>query len=1220
MAPRLTVVVPVHNVEDYLDACLRSLADQTLEDLEVVMVDDGSTDGSPDIARRYADEDARFRLVRQENAGLGAARNAGVKLARGTHLAFVDSDDLVPEDAYEKMLASLEESGSDLVSGNVHRLRPNGRTEQSWMFKKAMRGTRSATHVTRDWSLIADRIACNKVFRKDFWDRHGFAFPTGVLFEDVPVVVPAHFLAGSVDVLKDTVYLWRDRDGSITNRRTTPRAIEERTVACGKVRAFLAERAERAKEAGDAEEHANWAEASLRYESSVLRADLWYFLDVLPDGDAAYREAFLQHANAYAGGVDRTVFAGLPLHLRVKWQLVRERRMAELLELLGYEKANPNAFRVRGLRKRRAEFPVLRAPLPAHTVTLSRAEVPLSAQITEAEWRDGRLRLKGYAYRRNLPAGRLTGRLKFIWLRLGRRRIVPLRVRTRYLREATYASKQGLHRYEWAGFETVVDPRRLVTGRRSATWQAETAVYGGAGMQRGPLRMPGGAAPLAVHYPADHVRVVPSLSRGRLQLKVERIAAQLTEHRPEGDAVRISGTLAEPAEGLLLRVENWYTKQGVEVPLRIEGRTFTGLVPLAALGDAADGAEATELSEAAVEIDERTADSGAPEPADSTEQASAEQPEQSAQPDPADPADQSERSAPRESVPWGAYLQRADGSRRCALGARDTVLPGRYPLRPGRELYLTSNASGNLELRDQTVRPIATGVTWSDDGLLTVTGSHPAPRSTQVSLLLRHAGHDEEIALPVSFTEGGFSASVRPAAVEGIAGTLPLAEGRWYLFFRERDEDGTVRTLPMHVSPALYQTLPVQRALNGRQFAVERRSHDRLLIESGSVLSAADRGGRHQRELRRRYQTLRGGPRREAVLYSSFDGRQYSDSPRAVHEELVRRGAQTEHLWVVRDQQAEVPLSARPVVLWSAEWYEALATCRTVVTNSNLPTWFERAEGQTVVQTWHGTPLKRIGRDVSGVAADPGYIAGLPARAAQWSVLVSPNRVSTSVLRRAFGYEGEVMECGYPRNDMLHAPDRQKIAAAVRERLGIAEDKQVILYAPTWRENQPKDGGRYGFDLQLDLAAAERALGDDHVLLVRRHYLVGGTLPDTAFVRDVSRYPDVAELLQVSDVLVTDYSSLMFDFAQTGRPMLFHTYDLDHYRDTLRGFYFDFESKAPGPLIAGQEELLEALADPAEATAGHAGAYDRFRDAYCDLDDGHAAARVADYILGGGRA
>jgi CDP-glycerol glycerophosphotransferase len=140
------------------------------------------------------------------------------------------------------------------------------------------------------------------------------------------------------------------------------------------------------------------------------------------------------------------------------------------------------------------------------------------------------------------------------------------------------------------------------------------------------------------------------------------------------------------------------------------------------------------------------------------------------------------------------------------------------------------------------------------------------------------------------------------------------------------------------------------------------------------------------------------------------------------------------------------------------------------------------------------------------------------------------------------------------------------------------------------------------------------------VLLVRPHAHVREPLPGAGdgFVYDVGDYPDVQELLLAADVLVTDYSSIMFDFAITGRPILFFTYDLEHYRDTLRGFYFDFEAEAPGPLVPTSPELIAALRDLAPTgavPAGHAAAYERFRSTHCKLDDGGAAARVVDRML-----
>ncbi|MEV2255381.1 CDP-glycerol glycerophosphotransferase family protein [Streptomyces sp. NPDC050147] len=1164
MTPRLAVVVPVYNVEEFLAPCLRSLAEQTMPDLEVVMVNDGSTDGSPRIAREFAAEDARFRLVEQENAGLGAARNAGVREARGRYLTFVDSDDVVPRDAYERMLTALEKSGSDFVTGNVHRLRSGGRSEQSPMFRKMMGSDRSGTHVTRDWELLGDRIACNKVFRREFWDRHALTFPEGVLFEDTPVMIPAHFLAEAVDVLKEPVYLWRDRDGSITTRRARPRAVRDRVAAVLAAGDFLASKAARAAGTPQAEV---FAEAKRRYDTTVLCGDLWLFMEALPHGDATYHDVFMEQANAFADTVDPAVLAALPLALRVRWQLIRRRRVTDLLAFMAYEKSHPDAFRVRGLRRRRAEYPGI-GGLPRETVALKRSDLPLLAQLTHIAWDEqGRLRLKGYAYIPNLPAGRIGARARVAWLRAGRRRVLPLKLRTVRAREATYRSKQGLHSYDRSGFETVIDPRRTITKRRSTTWKLEMGVVSALLPRTGPVR-PVSPPRLPVRYLEEFLRVAVTLSKGRLRLRTERVAARLVAHEGCGGTVRLHGRLA-PGESQAvdaLRVENWATKEAHHVPALVNGRDFSADVPLG-LFHAGE--------------DERTGE-------------------------------------PRKADPWGVAVVR-EGGGRTPLAACPDVPAGRYGLLPGRELLVLANASGNLELRDQTVRPLVSTVSWEDE--LLVEGSHPGAEARAGELVLVHAGHGDEAAVPVRIAGGRFSAALRPEAVPGPGGTLPLAEGRWNLFLREPGARDPEQYTPVCVAPGKARELPLVRTRSGRDISLKRHAHDGLHLRSGSALPVADRGGPRRRRLREEYAAQRGRPLRDAVLYCSFDGRQYSDSPRAVHEELVARGVELEHLWVVRDQQVALPESATPLALWSAEWHEALARCRYIVTNTQLPEWFVRAEGQYVVQTWHGTPLKRIGRDLAGHAsADRAYMASLPGRADQWSVLVSPNRFSTPLLRGAFGYTGEVLELGYPRNDLLHATDRAKVAASVRERLGIPEGRRVVLYAPTWRENQPKQAGRYALDLQLDLDAAERAVGDDTVLLVRRHYLVGGTVPGSDFVRDVTRHPDVSELLLISDVLVTDYSSLMFDFAQTGRPMLFHTYDLDHYRDTLRGFYFDFEARAPGPLLATSDEVIAALRDPLAATAPYADKYDAFREVFCDLDDGNAAAGVVDAMLEGGRA
>ncbi|MFD9605098.1 CDP-glycerol glycerophosphotransferase family protein [Streptomyces sp. NBC_01224] len=1184
MPPRLSVVVPVHNVELYLTDCLKSLAEQTMADLEVVMVDDGSTDNSAVLAAEFAEKDGRFRLVSQENGGLGHARNTGVRNCDpgARHLAFVDSDDVLPPRAYELLVGALEETGSDIASGNVLRLRASGKLQQSPNFRKPMATTRLRTHISRDWDLAADRIACNKVFRRSFWDEHAFAFPVGALYEDIPVVLPAHFLARSVDVLKDAVYHWRDRAGSITTRRAVVRGIQDRASHVLGVSTFL-------------DEHRGAADKR-QYEAHVLANDLWYFMEALPDGDEEYRRAFLTYANEFTDQVDPAVLDALPLRLRLMWHLVRERRTDELLALLAFDKAEPGAFAVRGVRRRSAFFPALVRPVPRSVLRVTDRDLPLTARLRDAHWRGGKLHLRGYAYIRNLPATTRGTEFRAGWLRAGRRHVLPLRLRTVAEPEATARSRQSLHDYDRSGFETVIDPARLRIDAAGSpdrlTWRLEIGIAGHGMLRRSDLSTSEAAAPPPVHRPDGDHRIVPAFEDGRLVLHAERIDARFETHRAGGTGggagtVVIDGMIRDRLGKGPLRLALTHRASGTSfdcpvtvhegaVPSAAGWRRFTADVPLGAFADARQGA--------------------------------------------------GEGAVPAQ-LPYSLQLLGPDG-RRTPIDVPGPVPPGRYPLgRDGdlrRELGLTASSRGNLLISDRTVQPAVDLATWTGDGQLLLEGTFPDDPERPVELVARHSGHGEEATFPL--TSSGavgarrFRAALRPDAVEGPGGKLPLGQGHWYLFLREKGARDDAYDAPLRIPAAAHRTLPAARTLAGRKYLIERRFHDQLLINSASVLTAAERGARGKRLLREAYRGLRMAPLRDTVLYSSFDGRQYSDSPRAIHEEVARRGAELDHLWVVRDQQARIPAGATAVEHGSAAWHEALARSRHIVTNTQLPEWFERREGQCVVQTWHGTPLKRIGLDLAGTArANTAYIATIERRARQWSVLVSPNRFSTPVLRRSFGYRGEVLECGYPRNDLFRASDRTKVAAAVRERLGIPEGKRVVLYAPTWREDRPQGGGRYALDLQLDLDAAERELGADTVLLVRRHYLVTDRLPDSGsgFVRDVSRYGDVGELMLVSDALVTDYSSLMFDFAQTGRPMLFHTHDLAHYRDTLRGFCFDFEARAPGPLIPGSAGLIEALRDPERATRGHAQAYEAFLRDFCDLDDGHAAAGVVDRMLQG---
>jgi len=353
------------------------------------------------------------------------------------------------------------------------------------------------------------------------------------------------------------------------------------------------------------------------------------------------------------------------------------------------------------------------------------------------------------------------------------------------------------------------------------------------------------------------------------------------------------------------------------------------------------------------------------------------------------------------------------------------------------------------------------------------------------------------------------------------------------------------------------------------------------------------------------------------IVYSTFRGL-FADNPRALYEGLLRRRPDgLTHTWLCNERtRASFPAGVETVIYPSAEAVTALETADVVIANDCLSMPWDKQPTTTYLQTWHGTPLKRIHHDVRPVRE--GWLDNADKDVARWDLLLSPNAVSTDLLGHAFGFRGPVHETGYPRNDVLNSPDRDGIRARLRADLGIADGTTAVLYAPTWRDDLVFDhAGPRDFELPIDLAAFAERLGPDHVLLLRLHSMVTGRLaigPDTPVI-DVSDHAESAELYLAADVLVTDYSSAMFDFAVTGKPMLFYTYDLEHYRDDLRGFYFDLAEIAPGPLVRTSAELIEAIADIDVAVPERTERYARFRETFCALEDGHATERVLDLLF-----
>jgi len=363
--------------------------------------------------------------------------------------------------------------------------------------------------------------------------------------------------------------------------------------------------------------------------------------------------------------------------------------------------------------------------------------------------------------------------------------------------------------------------------------------------------------------------------------------------------------------------------------------------------------------------------------------------------------------------------------------------------------------------------------------------------------------------------------------------------------------------------------------------------------------------------------------KKRLIMFESYLGKQYSCNPRAIYEYMKETHPNYHMFWSVDKgsvrffQEKGIPYIKR----FSLKWLIYMARAEYWITNSRMPLWLTKPKHTVYVQTWHGTPLKKLALDMNEVHM-PGtntekYKKNFTKESAKWDFLLSPNAYSTEIFRRAFDFHKTIIESGYPRNDYLYNYKREDVEK-IKKQLNLPLDKKVILYAPTWRDNQFYQVGKYKFNLRLDLDLMKEKLGEEYILLLRMHYLVAESLDLSryeGFAFDVSKVQDIRELYVISDMLITDYSSVFFDYANLKRPMLFYVYDIDEYRDVLRGFYFDIEKEAPGPLVYSTEEIIEKVNKLKNNDESINEAINRFYKKFCYLDDGEATKRVVDRIF-----
>jgi CDP-glycerol glycerophosphotransferase len=1150
----------------WLDECLDSLRAQTHRNLEILVVLYGEPGGCAGVAARHAGEDWRVRVVTGGGPGAGTARNLGARRALGRYTCFVAATDVVPPTGIRLLVKALDRSGSDLAIGRALQL-PAARSVEA-AGDPAHDSYREGVTL-QDFPLaVADLSTGNRLFRTDFWRRSGLAFPDHPAPAQRPLATDAFVASRAFDLLPDVTYHEMRRAGG---------------VPFGAMQDSMAE-----LDAWLVDQDATWSTLA-GAEATAVR-DAWAFVvcddwaqRFVDDVERASEEQWRALRTFLASVVDQVgpaMWARVRAENRVKLRLLVEDRRAELEDFSSrrwFELGNRPTEVVDG--QVRALLPFHERTdlgVPASDYVMSESETALTSVLRAVRWDGPTLELEMFAWIPFVACADEppTVEVHAVCAASGRR--VPLPVEQHVDPEVNVAAGHRYQDYRHGAFTVRLDAAALAaqaplrpedTGREFALpdslaeWWLEIRMVAQGVERRGSItrRDERGTAGMlfapvlgARHEAGHRLQVVPDPQCGMRLASLPPVSARLVDVTAEGR--RLRGRV-DTADASLVSV----------VATRADG-----ISAKARLSPAGGGG---------LEFVLKLPDPPVPEGVN--------------------PRVWRLRMLDRSRTDRPLGFGR-DGSTDLWLGEGDdaTVVVGR-------------TGSGGCEVVECARTVVLESLEILDDHVCVAArwpGRVPAGFGTRL--------RNKRFQLPGE-----------PPAVDGrrFTATLPLTCDEWGLgttglpngaYFLDVLHGGGVEPVLARVVLDRAAADALLHDEDHPTFRARRVCHGRDTgVRLASPMAVDERGPYAQKQLQEWFRTGEHPLDEKAVYLQSYTGVAATDSQRAIHEELRRTRPDLTLYWGVADRATQLPEGAVPVQINSREYYRVLASAKYLCNNIDFDRWFFKRPGQQFLQTFHGYPAKSMGiRLWEAKLFTPRRVAlELERTSHDWDLILTPAPEMDVHYRTEYAYEGPIESAGYPRDDVLLADTADEVRRATRERLGIGPDTTVVLYAPTWRDDLATSYRSATMVRHLDLESATERLGEDFVFLMRGHrFHAKGSHRSgrTARLIDVTDYPEINDLILAADAAVLDYSSLRFDFALTGRPMLFLVPDLSSYVGGVRGFLYPFEESAPGPLIEDAEQVVDRLRDLDAVRAEFAEDYERFNARFNYLQDGRAAERV----------
>ncbi|MCW0953127.1 CDP-glycerol glycerophosphotransferase family protein [Weissella ceti] len=1155
----VSVVVPAYNAADFLEDNVTSYLEQTLSNIEIIIVNDGSKDNTQQIAEKLAKKDTRVRVVNKINGGLSSARNAGVEAASGEYLFFIDPDDYMEDDTLETLFSSLELTGSDVaITGYDLEYPKKTNLPGAWM-QQLFSQTKQHFTVQEFPNVLQASTAWGKLIRASFYEQAGLTFIDGILYEDQPFTAKMYASAkNGIDLIGAYKVHWVQRDESISHQVTVD-DLYARLNAAQLTLEILSE---------NADEHVKTARL-VQNLNNDFRYIMRQFNKVSDEYNALIFKALPQFYNLLA---DKSQLDAI---VDVAYQLLAKGDVETFSALL--EATNISNYKMK-LISQQGQPVVDWSPLKYIGEFSSTGHV-LSENFQPRAFISGfdagedgvDLDIQAYVTKLDDHEFSYDVRLQLV-------EIEPTGEQDNVLFELTpsaqFAKPDTIreHKEWWADYS---DNFYRFTVPNQVCQQLETRV-----------RLQVVISVGGQEYITD-VNRVRNNSTGRWQNVPLSKTNQICLKK---DKTSKSGFYY--LEYVPVATVELQTSNDAELSFKI-----TSGVPLAAAEMVSIGRHKKKLKLQLNSSDEENV---------YTVHVSLKKLRRLYH----ILKDILTKHRPKQKN-WQFNL--LDTQSNPVLSLIDTQNPI-----VDHNVAMTNLPTGNAKLMVAPVVEVKHAQVTDNTLHMDVRALNVPAEGLDVcvDVVAKKAKIKQRIHL-----NGEQVNHVEVALTHSVFGQeVPLPITQYTISFKNLRN----REFNTFYDEAFVKSLP----FDGYHDAIHNHRIDfnyskrKLRVQFFNEMPDEDKGGYGWSRLLSEYLNSSKPVDPKKVLFRTYYGESVTDNAVALTEEILKRPDKDLTIyWAVQNQHIAVPAGTHRVIINSAEWFDILATAGTVVENVHQINYMHKKPGQRIVQAFHGYPYKQMGR---AFYEDKEYtlarIKSFQDREAQWDFILSPAPYATPLYQDSFNFYGKMLEVGHPRNDILvdanRATERADINKQVRQRLHIGMDKKIVLYAPTYRDYaSDTEFASHRVDF-VDYNKLAKQLGDEYVLLIRGHMMNrrAGDTVDANNVIDVTAYPEILDLIIASDMAVLDYSSLRFDYAQTGKPMIFLVPDLALYEET-RGGLMPYLPTAPGWIVNSQQELADAINHADDYMTLFGDAWTTFRATYTPMDDGKASQRMVDLLF-----